>query len=46
MVAPRLELCALWVATADEIAATGSTWARRLRVGRERMAWRLELRRR
>lgn len=41
-----LELCALRPATSDEIAATGSTWARRLRAGRERDAWRLELRQR
>jgi 16S rRNA (adenine(1408)-N(1))-methyltransferase len=41
-----LELCALRPATADAIAATGSTWARRLRAGRERAAWCFELRRR
>ena len=41
-----LELCSLRPATADDIEATGSTWARRLRAGRERAAWRLELRRR
>ena len=41
-----LELCALRPASADEIQAMGSTWARRLRAGRERAAWRLELRRR
>ena len=40
-----LELCALRPATRDEIQATGSTWARRLGVGRERAALRLELRR-
>jgi 16S rRNA (adenine(1408)-N(1))-methyltransferase len=31
--------------TAAEIQATGSSWARRLRAGRERAVWRLELRR-
>jgi len=30
---------------ADQLAATGSTWARRLAAGRDRSAWRLELRR-
>jgi 16S rRNA (adenine(1408)-N(1))-methyltransferase len=40
-----LEVCDLRPATAAEIAATGSTWARRLRAGRERPAWRIELRR-
>ncbi|MFL5751461.1 MAG: hypothetical protein ACJ767_12680 [Chloroflexota bacterium] len=40
-----LALCQLRPATATEIDATGSTWARRLRAGRERAAWRLELRR-
>jgi hypothetical protein len=42
----ELELCGLRPASVDEIQATGSTWARRLRIGRERAAWRLELRRR
>ena len=40
-----LELCGLRPASAAEINATGSSWARRLRAGRERLAWRLELRR-
>jgi 16S rRNA (adenine(1408)-N(1))-methyltransferase len=40
-----LTVCDLRPTTADEIAATVSTWARRLRAGRERPAWRLELRR-
>ena len=39
-----LVVCDLRPATAQEIAATGSTWAKRLGAGRERAAWRLELR--
>jgi 16S rRNA (adenine(1408)-N(1))-methyltransferase len=36
-----------WIPATDaEIAATGSTWARRLRAGRDRAVWRLELVRR
>jgi 16S rRNA (adenine(1408)-N(1))-methyltransferase len=38
-----LEVCDLRPATAEEVAATRSTWARRLAAGRERGAWRLEL---
>ena len=41
-----LELTAFEPASDDELARTGSTWARRLAVGRNRSAWRLELRRR
>ncbi len=41
-----LELTCWRPATAAEIGATGSSWARRLRAGRERAVWRLELRRR
>jgi 16S rRNA (adenine(1408)-N(1))-methyltransferase len=40
-----LELQAFEPATAAQIEATGSTWARRLDAGRERPAWRLLLRR-
>jgi 16S rRNA (adenine(1408)-N(1))-methyltransferase len=40
-----LDLQAFEPATAAQIEATGSTWARRLDAGRERPAWRLELRR-
>lgn len=39
-----LELCALRPATPAELAATRSTWARRLAAGRYRVAWRIELR--
>ena len=39
-----LELCTLRPATAAELEATRSTWARRLAAGRDRVAWRLELR--
>jgi len=39
-----LELCALRPATAAELTATRSTWARRLAAGRDRVAWWLELR--
>ena len=38
-----LELSAWRRATADEIAATRSSWARRLRAGSDRAVWRLEL---
>jgi len=38
-----LEVCDLRPATVDEIAATSSSWARRLGAGRDRLAWRLEL---
>ena len=41
--AAGLDLATMRPATADEIAASGSTWARRL--GRERPIWRLEGRR-
>jgi 16S rRNA (adenine(1408)-N(1))-methyltransferase len=40
-----LRLETLSPATADQLLATGSSWARRLRVGIERSAWRLELKR-
>ncbi len=40
-----LELACWRRATAAEVQATGSSWARRLRAGRERTVWRLELRR-
>ena len=39
-----LVVCDLRPSTAQEIAATGSTWAKRLSAGRERAVWRLELR--
>jgi 16S rRNA (adenine(1408)-N(1))-methyltransferase len=39
-----LELVCWRPASAAEVHATGSTWARRLRAGRERATWRLELR--
>ena len=39
-----LELVCWRPATAPEVRATGSSWARRLRAGQERAAWRLELR--
>jgi 16S rRNA (adenine(1408)-N(1))-methyltransferase len=39
-----LDLATFRPATAIEIAATHSTWARRLRTGRDRPAWRLVLR--
>jgi hypothetical protein len=53
---PASELAARWCgyglrlrdwrpATEPEIAAAGSTWARRLRAGRDRSVWRLELHR-
>ena len=41
-----LEVCAFEPATDAEVRASGSTWARRLRAGRDRMAWRLDLHRR
>jgi len=41
-----LELMCWRPATPDEIDATWSTWARRLRAGSDRSVWRLELRRR
>ena len=41
-----LDVCAVRPATAAELAATPSTWARRLSAGHERAAWRLELERR
>lgn len=41
-----LEVCDLRRATADEIWATGSTWARRLRADRDRAVWRIDLERR
>jgi 16S rRNA (adenine(1408)-N(1))-methyltransferase len=37
-------LDAFRLATEDEIRATGSTWARRLRAGNDRPAWRFSLR--
>ena len=40
-----LELTTLRPATDAEVAGTGSTWARRLAVGRDRRAWLVELRR-
>jgi 16S rRNA (adenine(1408)-N(1))-methyltransferase len=41
-----LELVAMRPATAEEITASGSSWARRLRAGRDvRPVWRMELRR-
>jgi hypothetical protein len=43
--AAGLEVCDLRRATADEIAATSSSWARRLGAGRDRLAWRHEHRR-
>ena len=39
-----LELRCWRPATAAEVRATGSSWARRLRAGQERTVWRLELR--
>jgi 16S rRNA (adenine(1408)-N(1))-methyltransferase len=39
-----LELCDLRPATTGEVAATRSTWARRLGAGRQRAAWRFDLR--
>ena len=39
-----LELCVLRPATAAELEATRSTWAGRLAAGRDRVAWRIELR--
>jgi 16S rRNA (adenine(1408)-N(1))-methyltransferase len=44
--AHRLELVSLAPATAEEIEATGSSWARRLRAGVDRPAWRIRLMRR
>jgi 16S rRNA (adenine(1408)-N(1))-methyltransferase len=41
-----LDLCKLRPATAGELRASHSSWARRLAAGRDRAAWRLELRRR
>jgi 16S rRNA (adenine(1408)-N(1))-methyltransferase len=38
-----LQLAAWRPATESEIAATGSSWARRLRAGRDRSVWQLEL---
>jgi 16S rRNA (adenine(1408)-N(1))-methyltransferase len=38
-----LDLVAFEPATSAEITATGSTWARRLRAGRERPVWRISL---
>jgi 16S rRNA (adenine(1408)-N(1))-methyltransferase len=40
-----LRLETLRPATMDDLVATGSSWARRLRAGRERPAWRVALRR-
>ncbi len=41
-----IELCAMRPAGLDDVVATGSTWARRLRSGdRDRAVWRLESRR-
>ena len=40
-----LELCAFEPATDAEIRASGSSWGRRLRSGRDRPVWRVELRR-
>ena len=40
-----LEVAGWRPASDAEIAASGSTWARRLRAGRDRAVWRLELRR-
>jgi 16S rRNA (adenine(1408)-N(1))-methyltransferase len=40
-----LELTAFSPTTANDVAAVGSTWARRLGVGRDREAWQLDLRR-
>jgi 16S rRNA (adenine(1408)-N(1))-methyltransferase len=39
-----LELAAFAPATRGELAESGSTWARRLGAGRDRAAWRIELR--
>ena len=41
-----LAVCDLRRATAEEIQATGSTWARRLRAGSQRTVWRIHLERR
>ena len=38
-----LDLLAFQQATTDEIAASGSSWARRLGAGRDRRVWRLDL---
>ena len=38
-----LGVCAIRLATADELRNMQSTWARRLAAGRDRSAWRLEL---
>lgn len=40
-----LEVASVAPATADELRATGSTWAKRLAAGRQRPAWRFTLRR-
>ncbi|HEX5015915.1 MAG TPA: hypothetical protein VFV72_17345 [Candidatus Limnocylindrales bacterium] len=40
-----LEVCSLRPATAEDLHAMSSSWARRLGAGRERIAWRLELER-
>jgi 16S rRNA (adenine(1408)-N(1))-methyltransferase len=40
-----LDLCVLEPVGAAEAAASGSTWARRLRAGHDRAIWRVELRR-
>jgi len=40
-----LELTSWRPATEEDIAASGSSWARRLRAGQARAAWRLDLRR-
>jgi hypothetical protein len=40
-----LDICDLRLATAAEVSAAHSTWAKRLRVGFHRLAWLLELRR-
>ena len=39
-----LELCGLRQSTPAELTATRSSWARRLAAGRDRVAWRIELR--
>ena len=41
-----IEVCDLRHATAEEIRATGSTWARRLRADSQRTVWRIHLERR
>jgi 16S rRNA (adenine(1408)-N(1))-methyltransferase len=38
-----LQLRSFRLATAEELVASGSTWAKRLAAGRERPAWRIEL---